>query len=316
MLLVLDSASLYYRAFHSLPESMTAPDGTPHNALRGFLATVARLVRQHGATSLAPAWDADWRPQWRVDLIPSYKTHRVAEDEGASTDGAGADIDGMTEASSGREVGMPESLGPQVDAIAELLQASHCPVLGVDGFEADDVVATIAAQRPCIVVSGDRDLVQVVDERVRMHLTVNGGMDKWPVLDPAGVVERFGVAPQQYVDLSVLRGDPSDGLPGVPGIGAKTAVSLLSAHGDLDSLLAAARCDPARPLTPRLAALLLGSEDYLARARVVATARRDVPVDTQGARPKDSASARAVAREWGVERVWDELLTAFVGSGG
>lgn len=305
MLLALDSATLYYRAFHSLPESLTAPDGTPHNAVRGFLSTVSRLAAMHRATALAAAWDVDWRPQWRVDLLPQYKAHRVAEE---ATD---EDEPAPDDTPPGREVGMPENLGPQVEGLADLLRAGECPVVGAEDFEADDIVASIAAQQECIVVSGDRDLVQVVDDRVRLHLSVNGGLEKWPLLDPAGVVDRFGVPPTSYVDLAVLRGDPSDGLAGVPGIGAKTATTLLAEYGTVSALLDAARAGAGRPLTPRLSANLLDSSDYLQRALVVATARRDAPLPTTFGVPRDTHEARNIARDWGVERTWSDLCAVF-----
>ena len=295
--LVLDSASLYYRAFHALPESMTAPDGRPHNAVRGFLSTVTRLVDQYRPVDVVPCWDADWRPQWRVDLIPTYKAHRVAEE------GDGDEVDAELE---------PESLGAQAEAIAELLTAVGIAPLGRPGFEADDVIASVAAQeaRPVLAVSGDRDLVQVVNERVSLLLTVNGGMDKWPVLDPPSVIERFGVEPSNYVDLAVLRGDPSDGLPGVAGIGAKTAVALVAAFGGIDGILAAAAADPVvRPMTPRLAASLLADPDAVLRARTVALAVTDL--DVGSARPPATPEVfEQIAADWGVARQADALRAA------
>jgi len=293
MFLVLDSASLYYRSFHALPESMTAPDGYPNNAVRGFLATVTRLVRRHRVPNIVAAWDDDWRPQWRVDLLPSYKLHRVADEADASSESA-----------------QPETLGPQAQAICDLLTAGGVPVVGHQGFEADDVVATVAKRHPCIVVSGDRDLVQVVSESVRVHLAINGGMDKWPLLDLQGVVERFEIRADQYVDLAVLRGDPSDGLPGVPGIGAKTAVALLSAFDSMDGVLTAAKLGSGKPMTPRLATLLLDVRPYLLAAQKVATVRTDVPVYPTISRPSSSARASRIAREWGVTKQWDDLVNA------
>jgi 5'-3' exonuclease len=277
---------------------MTAPDGRPHNAVRGFLSTVTRLIDQHRPSDVVPCWDADWRPQWRVDLIPSYKAHRVAE-------GAEGAEDGSVEAE-------PESLGPQAEAIAELLTLAGIAPRGSEGFEADDVLASVAAQetRPVVAVSGDRDLVQVVSPRVSLVLTVNGGMDKWPLLDPDAVVERFGVPASSYVDLAVLRGDPSDGLPGVAGIGAKTAVALVSAFGDLDGILRAAAEEPVqRPLTPRLAQALLGDPDAVLRARTVARAVTDLDVSSRRP-PADPRAFTALAASWGVERQASALLDA------
>lgn len=302
--LVLDTASLYYRAYYALPESMTAPDGFPHNAIRGFLSTMSRLVERTGAPNLACCWDASWRPQWRVDLVPSYKTHRLAEPSASDPDGQGEDDGAEAE---------PDTLGPQVSAIADILDAMGICRPSITGYEADDLVASLAAQAtgPVVVVTGDRDLVQVVDDHrgVRVLLTTNGGMERWPLLDGAAVIERFGVPPHRYVDFAVLRGDPSDGLPGVPGIGAKTAASLLGAFGSLDDVLLAAQ-DPgtARPMTPRIAATLLAHAHDIGRARIVATAVRDLPVprDPQTlAIPSVPADPRTLARiadEWGVAR--------------
>ena len=299
--LLLDSASLYYRSFHALPESMTAPDGRPHNAVRGFLSTVTRLVDEHAPNRVVPCWDDDWRPQRRVDLVPTYKAQRVAVGD-----------DPTAEAE-------PESLGAQAEAIAGLLRAAGLAPLGRAGFEADDVIASVAAQesRPVVVVSGDRDLVQVVAPGTRLLLTVNGGMDKWPLLDEAGVLERFAVAPARYVDLAVLRGDPSDGLPGVPGIGAKTAAILVSAFGDVEAILLAAEQNPsARPMTPRLAAALLGHADPIRAARVVSTAVDTLDVLPAGGGERDSTRLAELAEEWGVQRQVEALMGALARASG
>jgi len=293
--LALDSASLYYRSFYALPEKMTAPDGRPHNAIRGFLTTVARLVDLHSPETVVACWDNDWRPAWRVDLIESYKSHRVAD----------ADVAGSVPSPEAE----PESLGPQAEAIADLLDALGIPRWGFDGYEADDVLGSVAAQeeRPVVVVSGDRDLVQLIDQTTSLQLTVNGGMEKWPVLDPAAAAERFGVPPGRYLDVAVLRGDPSDGLPGVAGIGAKTAVALVTAFGDLDDVLAAAgRPSVERPMTPRLAQALIGNADLVRRARTVTSVVRDLPlpgpVPAIPASPADPDRLAGLAAQWGVGR--------------
>ncbi len=292
-LLVLDSASLYYRSFYALPESMTAPDGRPHNALRGFLSTLTRLVAAHSPAEVVACWDNDWRPQWRVDLVPTYKAHRVADQ------------------STGVE-SEPETLSEQAEAIGEVLEAAGIARLGFADHEADDVIGSLAAQdpRPSIGVSGDRDLVQIVDARTRLLLTVNGGMDKWPLLDPPGVIERFGVPPENYVDLAVLRGDPSDGLPGVPGIGAKTAVGLVTAFGSVDAVIEAAReATLTKPLTARLAGLILESEDAVRAALVVARVRCDLPVlDRQPVAERSRLDE--LAEQWGVQRQVSDLMSA------
>ena len=272
---------------------MVAPDGRPHNAVRGFLSTITRLVAQHSPAEVVACWDDDWRPQWRVDLIPSYKSHRVADEStGAETE--------------------PESLSAQAEAIAEILEAAGIARLGFADHEADDVIGSLATQdpRPSIAVSGDRDLVQIVDERTRLHLTVNGGMEKWPLLDPSGVLERFGVPPELYVDLAVLRGDPSDGLPGVPGIGAKTAVSLVTAFGSVDEVISAARNTPSvRPMTPRLAANILESEAGVRAALTVARVRTDLPV-TNRTPEREPETLICLAEQWGVQQQVLDLVEA------
>jgi 5'-3' exonuclease len=301
--LVLDSASLYYRAFYALPASMTAPDGRPHNAVRGFLSTLSRLVDAHAPGGIVACWDNDWRPQWRVDLIPTYKAHRVAEGAG-SAEGVSAEDE-------------PEDLGPQVEAIAAILDALGIARWGADGYEADDVIGSVAHQSsdPCIVVSGDRDLVQLISPTTRLLLTVNGGMEKWPLLDPEAASERFGVAPERYVDMAVLRGDPSDGLPGVAGIGAKTAVALVNAFGSCDGILEAARTSPAqRPMTPRLSAGLIAAAEQVARARVVAGVVTDLALPEESTaladRREDPEALADVVPAWGVRRQVDDLLAA------
>jgi 5'-3' exonuclease len=202
-------------------------------------------------------------------------------------------------------------------AIADLLEAAGITRLGFDGYEADDVIGSLAAQAagPLIAVSGDRDLVQIVDDRCSLLLTVNGGMDRWPLLDRAGVRDRFGVEPSHYVDLAVLRGDPSDGLPGVRGIGAKTAVGMVSAFGDIDGILAAAERQPdIRPMTPRLAESLLAHREVILRARTVARVVLDLPVaDVPTRLPAAAADPErlsALAAGWGVARQISDLQAA------
>lgn len=298
-LLVLDSATLYYRSYFALPESLTAPDGHPHNAVRGFLQTLARLVDRYQPGGVVAAWDVDWRPEWRVELIPSYKTHRLARDE---------DL--------GEEI--PDTLAPQIGAIAEILGAWGVPVLGAMGAEADDIIGTLCTssnrKNPMIVVTSDRDLLQVVSPSVSLLQMANGGMERWALLDPASVEERYGIAPERYVDFAVLRGDPSDGLPGVRGIGEKTAASLITAFGSLEALLEAASANPVRPLTPRIATSIIDASDYIQAARAVVAVRRDVEIPQMPMQMPtvvhDPAMLGTLTAEWGVGRYVDELLVA------
>lgn len=295
MLLLLDTASLYYRAYYALPESLTAPDGHPNNMLRGMLSTMTKLAKQLHPTSLAACWDDDWRPQWRVDALPSYKTHRLADADGDSEE-------------------VPDTLSPQISALAEILDAAGIARPGAIGYEADDVIATLASVSAdsVTVVSGDRDMVQLVSERVRVLLAVNGGMEKWPLLTPEAATERFDVHPSVYVDFAALRGDASDGIPGIHGIGPKTAAALINHYGSLEGSLEAAAAGPiTKPLTPRLAGLLNDHADQARRARLVSTAATDAPVlDVNGqipATPHDARALAALLEEWGVARQFADL---------
>ena len=297
MLMLLDSAGLYFRAFHAAPESITAPGGTPVNAVRGFLDMTAALVASRRPDALVACWDDDWRPQWRVDLIPSYKTHRVAP-------GGGQDE--------------PESLAAQVDVISQVLAALGLARVGAAGFEADDVIGTLArrygaAGERVEVVTGDRDLIQLVDDAAQIRvLYVGRGIRKVEVLDEAAVRATYGVAPRAYADLAILRGDPSDGLPGIPGIGARTAADLITRFGDLAGLLAALD-DPAVAIRPSVSAALRAGRDYLARAEEVVRVA-DVPLPPVDAAippaPVDPARLDELARTWGVENPVERLRAA------
>lgn len=256
-LLLFDTASVYFRAFYALPKTMRAPDGTPVNAVRGLLDTISRLVVEYSPSQLACCWDNSWRPLWRVALVPSYKAQRVGA-EGAEQ--------------------IPDELAVQIPLIGRALELLSIPVLGAADYEADDVIATVARHSsiPTTVVTGDRDLFQIVDDQRGIDVcylrTGPGGHDR---VDQAWVVQRYGITPAQYADFAVLRGDPSDGLPGVSGIGEKTAASLLSAHGDLAGVLAAAA---AGELPARVSSALAASMDYLTAAGVVARVDTGVPL--------------------------------------
>ena len=270
-LLLLDGASMWFRSYFGVPSSITAPDGRPVNAVRGFIDSMAVVITQQRPSRLVVCLDLDWRPQFRVDLIPSYKAHRVAEPEPAGE----PDIEEV-----------PDDLTPQVDMIMELLDAFGIPTAGAEGFEADDVLGTLAARErssPVVVVSGDRDLLQVVGDApipVRV-LYLGRGLTKATLFGPAEVAEHYGVpvdrAGPAYAELALLRGDPSDGLPGVPGVGEKTAATLLAQHGSLADILAAAN-DPKSKMVKVLRAKLLAATDYIEAAGTVVRVATDAPV--------------------------------------
>jgi 5'-3' exonuclease len=265
--MLLDSASMYFRAFFGVPE-ITADDGTPVNAVRGFMDFISRLVDQYDPDQLVCCWDNDWRPAWRVELIPTYKAHRVV----AELDSA-PDIEEV-----------PDPLERQVPIIREVLDAFGICVRGADGYEADDVIGTLAtgAGRPVDVVTGDRDLFQVVDDAAGVRvLYIARGVGNHERVDDAWVRAKYGIEAAQYADFATLRGDASDGLPGVAGVGEKTAATLLSRFGDLPGILAAAQ-DPDSDLGPGPRGKIKAAVPYLEAAPRVVAVARDLDLDRTG----------------------------------
>lgn len=303
-LMLLDTASLYFRAFYGVPDTIRRADGTPVNAVRGLLDMIARLTTDYGATHLIACWDDDWRPQWRVDLIPSYKSHRVAE----VVSGA-ADVEVV-----------PDALEAQIPMIRRVLELAGIAVVGAAEHEADDVIGTYASNAglPVDVVTGDRDLFQVVDDarQVRVIYTARG-MKNLEVLTDAVVAGKYQVLPGQYADYATLRGDSSDGLPGVAGIGEKTAATLLGEYGTLDGLLAAA-ADAGSGMSASVRSKLAAAADYLSVAPAVVKIVRDLELptlETAGAQlhpvPGGSrADLERLATEWNLGGSVRRLLEA------
>ncbi|MGY1782797.1 5'-3' exonuclease [Geodermatophilus sp. SYSU D01036] len=278
--MLLDAASLYFRAFYGVPTSVTSPDGRPVNAVRGFLDMTARLLTAHTPTRLVACWDDDWRPAFRVEALPSYKAHRLSPGGGEET---------------------PDELSPQVPVLVDVLAAAGIARVGAPGYEADDVIGTLAtrARGPVDVVTGDRDLFQLVDDArgVRVLYTARGIADI-EVVDEAAVAAKYGIPGRAYADFAVLRGDPSDGLPGVAGIGAKTAAALVTEFGDLAGIRAAAArtAVPRAPLTRGVLEKLHAGGEYLDAAPVVVAVARDVDLPpVEGALPSRPADAAALA---------------------
>ncbi len=290
-LMLLDTASLYFRAYYGVPATIKAPNGMPVNAVRGLLDFIARLVTDHRPTHLIACWDDDWRPEFRVAAVPSYKVHRVAEEADPALAGES----------------VPDDLIPQVVLIERVLALLGIPRIGVAGFEADDVIATLATQATCAVaiVTGDRDLFQLVDDQqpIKVLYTAAKGVGAADVIDDAAVQAKYGVAANQYADFALLRGDPSDGLPGVRGVGEKTAARLIAEYGSVDALMAAVMAGKAH-FAPALSKKLRDSVEYLDVAGPVVRVRRDVPVaDCVSQLPTaspDPASLDLFAEQWGL----------------
>jgi 5'-3' exonuclease len=311
-LLLLDSASMYFRAYFGVPGTVRAPDGTPVNAVRGFLDAISTLVTQRRPTRLVACWDEDWRPAFRVAAIPSYKAHRVA--------GPSPDVEDV-----------PDELSAQVPVIAAMLAAFGLCRAGAPGYEADDVIGTLVARevaRPAEqraaqieIVTGDRDLFQLVDDaaHVRVLYTAKGLRDL-DAVDETRLRERYGVATgAAYADMAILRGDPSDGLPGVPGIGEKTAAALLTTFGSLEALLVARDDAGNRSLVPLQRRRLLDAASYLRVAPVVVRVARDAPVpvlaDDLPRTPADPDAVVELAERWGLVGPATRLVNALAGDG-
>src|SRR3954452_14158200 len=283
--MLLDAASLYFRAFFGVPTSITSPDGRPINAVRGFLDMTARLLAAHRPSRLVACWDDDWRPAFRVEALPSYKAHRLAPD--------------------GSEEVVPDELSPQVPVLIDVLAAAGIARIGAPGYEADDIIGTLAtrARGPVDVVTGDRDLFQLVDDErgIRILYTARGINDIEPV-DEAAVTAKYGIPGRAYADFAVLRGDPSDGLPGVAGVGAKTAAALIGAFGDLAAIRRAAATTvvPRPPLTAAVLKKLHAAAGYLDAAPFGVAVERGIdlpPVDGELPRAPADPDALAVLAE-------------------
>lgn len=296
-IMLLDTASLYFRAFYGVPDKVKAADGSSVNAVRGLLDMIAKLVTTYEPTRLVACWDDDWRPAWRVDLLPSYKAHRVVE-----AVPSGPDVEEV-----------PDPLEAQIPLIRETLAALGIPVVGAAAHEADDVIGTLAtrADAPVDVVTGDRDLFQLVDDArgIRIIYTARG-MSNLEIVDDTAVMAKYGVRAAQYADFAVLRGDPSDGLPGVAGIGEKSAASLLAAHGSLNAIRAAVEDGTAG--TPAQRTKITAAADYLEVAPTVVRVARDLELapfdDRLGSVDEDAATA--LAEKWNLGSSMTRALAA------
>jgi 5'-3' exonuclease len=299
--MLLDTPSLYFRAFFGVPESVTAPDGTPVNAVRGLLDMIARLVRERSPHSLVACMDADWRPKFRVDALPSYKAHRVGPDGGDQT---------------------PPALAAQVPVIEEVLDAFGVARVGAPGYEADDVIGTLATAEDgeVDVVTGDRDLFQLVrdDKPVRVLYTARG-IKALQIIDEAEVTAKYGIPGRAYADFATLRGDPSDGLPGVPGVGDKTAAALISRFGSLDAIDRALGEDQTSGFPTGSRLKLEKARDYLGTAEKVVRVVTDIPLPSFDARvprtPRTPGRLVELTDQWNLDGPVNRLLGAMSATG-
>jgi 5'-3' exonuclease len=260
-LMLLDSGSLWYRAYYGMPDTLTADDGTPVNAIRGFLDMSARLISTYNPDRMVVCLDGDWRPSWRVELFPAYKANRLEDEESD-------------------EEAEPDTLTPQIPILLDLLDEFGIPMVGVDDYEADDVMATYAHTHrgPTRIVTGDRDLFQLVDDKRDIKVAyLAKGISAHDLVDLNFISQKYSIPGDRYAMFATFRGDASDGLPGVKGIGEKGA-ALISTHFEsiADAIVAAQNGD--ERLSAALARKIVAGMDYLAIAPTVVNCARDVPL--------------------------------------
>jgi 5'-3' exonuclease len=267
---------MIFRAYYGVPAGDPGPDGFHVNAIRGFLERLGRLVNQRRPRHLAVADDEAWRPDWRVELLPTYKSHRVAEP-------------------------VPGGLEPQLPVIRDLLEAIGIETVGVAEHEAEDVIATWCRLAPGTIeiASGDRDLFALVESpRICVLYPERSGL---AVIDEDEVTRRYDIPGRRYMDFAILRGDPSDGLPGLKGVGAVTAAGMIRRHGDIAGVL-------------RDRGLRDADRAYLENAMRVVPPVDDLPIPLPVGRrdsyPADEEAMRVLADRYGVREACSRLLSA------
>jgi len=267
---------MIFRAFYGVPQTTRSPDGKPVNAVRGLLDTLARYLTERKPRRIALTTDEDWRPDWRVELIPSYKTHRTGEP-------------------------VPHDLIPQMPIIMDSLAAVGVDALGLAGYEAEDIIASLVSKvdPPVEIASGDRDLFSLV--RDREVVVLYPGKDGIAYVDEAEVERRYSIPGRSYADYAILRGDPSDGLPGIPGVGDKKAADLVRRYGSVGAMLEAGIFRSA-------------DAEYLEKARRVVPPVSDLKIKVPRGRrakwPDDPVRVEELGRRYGIASSFDRLLKA------
>ena len=295
-LMLLDSASLWYRAYYGMPDTLLAPDGTPVNAIRGYLDMTARLVGIYRPDRLVACLDGDWRPSWRVDIFPEYKANRLEEDSEEEVE--------------------PETLTPQIPILLDILDLFGIPVVGVDDYEADDVMATYAEIEPgpIRIVTGDRDLFQMVDDQRDIKVVyLAKGISQHDLVDVKYVSDKYAIPGDRYDLFAMFRGDPSDGLPGVKGIGEKGAAVIANNFATVEDALAAAH-EAHVSLPPALAKKIIAGSDYLSIAPKLVRVARDAPLPkvdlAMPKAPVDLSKLYQMKDQYGLGASIDRLIAA------
>jgi 5'-3' exonuclease len=295
-LMLLDSASLWYRAYYGMPDTLLSPSGMPVNAIRGYLDMTARLIGMYSPNRIVACIEGDWRPSWRVDLFPDYKANRLEDDSDEEEE--------------------PETLTPQIPVLLDLLDAFGIPMLGVDDYEADDVMATFAVKEkgPIRVVTGDRDLFQMVDDERDVKIVyLARGISQHDLVDSKWVAEKYGIPGDRYALFAMFRGDPSDGLPGVRGIGEKGAALIANHFATVDEALAGAKTGH-EALTKSLAQKIIDGADYLKIAPTLVHCAQDVSIPqmdiSMPKKPEDLSTIYQMKDEFGLGASVDRLISA------
>ena len=295
-LMLLDSASLWYRAYYGMPDTMLAPDGTPVNAIRGYLDMTARLVGIYKPNRIVACLDGDWRPSWRVDIFPEYKANRLEEDSEEEVE--------------------PETLTPQIPILLDILDLFGIPVVGVDDYEADDVMATYAEIEPgpIRIVTGDRDLFQMVDDQRDIKVVyLAKGISQHDLVDVKYVSDKYAIPGDRYDLFAMFRGDPSDGLPGVKGIGEKGAAVIANNFATVEDALAAAH-EAHASLPPALAKKIIAGAEYLSIAPKLVRVARDAPLPkvdlAMPKAPADLSKLYQMKDQYGLGASIDRLIAA------
>ncbi|MFZ4123978.1 MAG: 5'-3' exonuclease [Candidatus Planktophila sp.] len=294
-LMLLDSASLWYRAFYGMPDTLLAPNGTPVNAIRGYLDMSARLISLYEPKRLVACIEGDWRPSWRVELFPEYKANRVDE-EGAEEE--------------------PDLLAPQIPILMDILDAFGIAVVGVDDYEADDVMASFAHREngPIRIVTGDRDMFQIVDDQKDVKIVyLAKGLSQHDLVDISWIAQRYEIPGDRYALFAMFRGDPSDGLPGVKGIGEKGAALIANNFKDVADVIEGAK-NSHQVLSPNLIKKIIEGQDYLKIAPTLVQCARDVRLPEINlsipSRPADLSHIYSLQKEYGLGASIDRMIAA------
>jgi len=294
-LMLLDSASLWYRAYFGMPDTLISPSGMPVNAIRGYLDMTSRLLVKYKPDRLVACLEGDWRPSWRVELFPDYKLNRV-DDEGQEDE--------------------PDTLGPQIPILLDVLDALGIAMVGVDDYEADDLMATFSVkqQGPIRIVTGDRDLFQLVDDKRDVKIVyLAKGISNHDLVDLQWINDKYQIPGDRYALFAMIRGDSSDGLPGIRGIGEKGAANIANQFSSLGEVMKAAE-DSDERLTVNIRKKLLESAAYAAIAPKLVSCALDVSIPqmeiSMPLKPKSMKKIEELKEEYGLGASIDRIVSA------